>query len=92
MSATIKNIDLNSRIIEFGCTTQETWSYKMFFSDQSEAELMELAQNVHEKFCTGDRNEQKYNVIKSYINQTLPSTEELHQAQRGEVTLSTYEE
>lgn len=72
MSATIKDINIEAKLIEFGCVSTEGWGHKMFFTDQTEAELLELAHNVHDRLCPTHGQERDYSNLQNIVGDPLP--------------------
>ncbi len=82
----IKSIDKKARLLSLGSDADPTWEYVIAFRDQADLDLLELAQNIYEKFGPG--RDAVTPVIDSLINKELPTKEEIVDVIAGEKTLN----
>lgn len=78
----IKSIDKQARLMTLGDDFSE-WTYSIFFENQSEAELLELAHNIYNKF----HQAADLPNIDKFVEKELPTLEEVKEVSRGEKDL-----
>lgn len=72
---TIKSINKQVRLLTLGSDQDPNWEYSIFFGDETEQQLFELAQNIYTKF--GPSKQVNLPTIDNYIGEKVPDIQSL---------------
>lgn len=72
---TIKSINKQVRLLTLGSDQDPSWEYSIFFGDETEEQLFELAQNIYAKY--GPNKEANLPTIDNYIGERVPEIQSL---------------
>ena len=83
MAVYIKSIDHVARVLHLGDDSSK-WEYKLFFTTQTDTELMELAQNIFNQLSGAA----SLTLLDKYVGKELPSWAAISLARQGKIDLN----